>query len=315
MIVDNLIVTGGLGFIGKNFCERICGNYKNKYIIDRGTYASDLDFYYRILKGAGWELIIADVNEIGEISRIRGLENMLIVNFAAESHVDHSFSNANHFMKANALGTLSVLDFCRETNARLIHISTDEIYGEVIGNPATEDSLLNPSNPYSATKAAADLLAQTYARCFNVDVKTIRANNVFGSGQLSEKVIPKAVEYASLGKKFEIHGQKDLRRHFLHTSDFTSAIVCIIDTWDECEHRIFNIAGNESYLIRELVCRIYEHLGVSQDLVINGEDRAFNDTEYSINDDRLRGLGWAPKVDFWKAIRSICDERSYFLGR
>lgn len=315
MKVDNLVVTGGLGFIGKNFCDVIGNNYKTKLIIDKGTYASDLDFYYKNLKPKGWKLIICDVNEIAELDQIHGLANLLIINFAAESHVDHSFSNANHFMKANALGTLAILDYARKTNAKLIHISTDEVYGEVTNSAATEESLLNPTNPYSATKASADLLAQTYCRCFGVDVKVIRANNVFGRGQLSEKVIPKAVEFATQKKQFEIHGNKNLKRHFLHTDDFTTAVQYIIDTWNTCEHRIFNISGNESYRIRDIVNYIYHYLGASPELVITGEDRAFNDQEYLINDDRLRALGWNPKVDFWNEIRFICDNRSYFSGR
>ena len=315
MKIDNLVVTGGLGFIGKNFCDVVEDNYKNKFIIDKGTYASDLDFYYKNLKPNGWKLIISDINEISEIYQMQDLANLLIINFAAESHVDHSFSNASHFMKANASGTLAVLDYVRETNSKLIHISTDEVYGEVTNSVATEESLLNPTNPYSATKAAADLLAQTYYRCFGVDVKLLRANNVFGRGQLSEKVIPKAVKFATQKKQFEIHGKKNLKRHFLHTDDFTSAVQCIMKTWYTCDHRIFNISGNEGHYIRDLVNYIYDYLGASQELVILGKDRAFNDEEYSINDDRLRSLGWGPKVDFWNEIRFICDNRSYFSGR
>ena len=315
MISENLVVTGGLGFIGKNFCDVFDGQYENKFIIDKGTYASDLDFYYKKLKPSGWKLIISDINDIAGVRQISGLDNLLIINFAAESHVDHSFSNAHHFMKANALGTLAILDYARDSKAKLIHISTDEVYGEVTGDAATEESLLNPTNPYSAAKASADLLAQTYLRCFGVDVKIIRANNIFGPGQLSEKVIPKAVEFAILGKRFEIHGEKNLKRHFLHTTDFTSAIEIILDTWDACEYRVFNISGNESYLIRELVTYIYGYLDAPKSLVVSGKDRAFNDEEYSINDDKIRSLGWSPKVDFWGAIRSICDERAYFRGQ
>ncbi len=308
---ENIIITGGLGFIGKNFCDFLDTDYKNKIIIDKCTYASDLDFYHEKLKKAGWKLIVSDINKISDIDELKGLKKLLIINFAAESHVDNSFTNAKYFLKANALGTLSVLDFVRSNGAKLIHISTDEVYGEVTEKPATEESLLNPTNPYSATKAAADLLAQTYQKCFNIDLKIIRANNIYGRRQLSEKVIPKAIKHATLKKQFNIHGNKNPKRHFLHTHDFARAIECIIKTWHTCPYRVFNISGEESFYIKELIEKIYDYLKAPKNLILTGKDRPFNDMEYLINDQKLRDLGWKPEVDFWPEIFKLCDERSY----
>jgi dTDP-glucose 4,6-dehydratase len=311
----NIIITGGLGFIGKNFACEVSAEFDRKIIIDVVTYASDLDFFYSMLKPLGWELIVADINEIQNIPALQTLENPIIINFAAESHVDRSFSNAKHFLMTNTAGTLAVLEFCRRQKFKLIHISTDEVYGEVTGVGACENSPLMPTNPYSATKAAADMLVQTFTKCFSVNAKIIRANNIFGSRQLVEKVIPKAIMKAGQKEPFFIQGKKDLSRHFLHTKDFSRALMKILETWASCEHQIFNIAADNVVSIRTLVETIYSYQDAPLNLIQFGPDRPFNDSEYCIDDSRIRSLGWRPLECFEHKLRELCFDGEFFEGQ
>ena len=308
----NIIVTGGLGFIGKNFCESVSEIYVKKFVIDKVTYASDLDFFYEVLKPKGWKLIVADIVDIENYRHILE-QNHLVVNFAAESHVDSSFNNVDRFTHSNTLGTQKVIEFCLKYHHRLLHISTDEVYGEQAGAAVDETHILSPTNPYSATKAAADLFVQTYIKCFNLDAKIVRANNIFGPRQLVEKVIPKAIFCAQNQLEFQLHGTKEIRRHFLHTSDFNNALQIIVQSWDQSSHRIFNIASDNDVSIRELVEKIYKLFSITCDKIEIGQDRPFNDQQYAINDDRLRQLGWSPSRDFWIEIQKLCSENSYLL--
>lgn len=310
----NIVVTGGLGFIGKNFCASVSEKYVGKFIIDKVTYASDLDFFYDVLKPKGWKLIVADIVDIGNY-RNNLVQNCLVVNFAAESHVDSSFSNVDRFTHSNALGTQKVIEFCLNNHHRLLHISTDEVYGEQAGAAVDETHILAPTNPYSATKAAADLFVQTYIKCFNLDAKIVRANNIFGPRQLVEKVIPKTILHAQNQLNFQLHGSKEIRRHFLHTSDFNNALQIIVQSWDQSSDRIFNIASDNDVSIRELVQKIYNLFSLGSDKIEIGPDRPFNDQQYAINDDRLRRLGWRPTRDFWIEIDKLCAESSYLLPR
>ena len=197
---------------------------------------------------------------------------------------------------------------------KLLHISTDEVYGEITGVGVKESALLNPTNPYSATKAAADILVQTYIRCFKVDAKIVRANNIFGERQYFEKVIPKAMYRACANKPFRIHGSKNLKRHFLHTKDFYSALSLIYKKWEENTNQIFNIGAEQAIPIRELVSYIYGLYKRNNNLISVGEDRPFNDVEYQVNDELIRSLGWYPKASFWDEIDQLCRKNDIFVG-
>ena len=311
MQVKRLIVTGGLGFIGKNYCALEEKWNCDKVILDKVTYASDLDFYYEHLKPRGWRLLVADTSDLNSLPPDSFFCKSLILNFAAESHVDRSFSNAAVFLRSNALGTLNLVEKALKSSSRLLHISTDEVYGEILTDSVDESAVLNPTNPYSATKAAGDILVQTYIKCFGLQAKVIRANNIFGPRQLDEKVIPKAIHAALQGDIFYVHGTKDLRRSFLHSSDFAAALDIVLDSWQESEFNLFNVAGEVDVSIRELVERIYTFCGADLSLIKIGEDRPFNDGAYQINDQRLRQLGWKPRANFWVELKDLCISRSY----
>ena len=308
-----LLVTGGLGFIGKNFCKYFSFEYDEKIIIDKVSYASDLEFFNSDLKPAGWKLIVNDISNIKDIKDILGTHSIDIVHFAAESHVDNSFELSELFLKENTLSTLKLLNYINSSDAeiRLLHISTDEVYGQVSGSAATELTRLHPTNPYAATKAAGDLLAQTYRTCFNLNLKIIRANNIYGPRQFEEKLIPKAILNSKRSKNFVLHGTKKVKRHFVHVEDFVNAIEVVFTNWDTDKFYIYNIAGDVSYLISNIVSEIYSQNGLmpSQFIAI-GPDRHFNDIEYHVNDSRIRALGWKPKKDFWKELMKLNQQSS-----
>ena len=311
MMDRNILVTGGLGFIGKNFCALNSDRYQSKFILDKVTYASDLDFYHEVLKPAGWVLIVSDIVEINKVDYLRKVENLTVVNFAAESHVDASFGNSDLFYQSNVFGALRTSEFCLANNYSLLHISTDEVYGEQVSDKASEEDPLTPTNPYSAAKAAADILVQTYIKCFNLNAKILRPTNAYGPKQLNEKVIPKAIDAALNNEQFFIHGYKDLARHFLHVNDLSEGIQKVLDNWNEDMHTVYNISGAHVIKIRELVEFIYKFYDRNLGLIAVTDDRPFNDEMYNIDDQKIRNLGWSPQEDFWQNIELLCLSESF----
>ena len=313
-----LVVTGGLGFIGKNFCRETNIDADDKIIIDLFTSVSDVNFYRDFLKDLGWKLIKSDSAEISKLIDDSEYSHIDIFNFAAESHVDNSFHDVGLFLSRNVSSTVSVLDWVRglKADARLFHISTDEVYGEIIDSAASEDHKFNPTNPYAASKASADLMVQTYGHSFNVPYAIVRANNVYGSRQYVEKLIPKAIFCASKGLPFDVHGSGLQRRHFLHTSDFTRALEVIEQKFDRemlSGRNIYNIAGDSELTVIDVVTRIYQMLDCSEQLISVGrQDRPFNDQRYFVDDSKLRSLGWRPLRDFNEVLTDLVHKKDYF---
>ena len=307
---ETIIVTGGLGFIGKNICRYLSEHFSRKLIIDKVTYASDLDYYHDELKTLGWELIRCDINAIDQIVDQIPSE-AIVLNLAAESHVDKSFENVKDFISSNVLGVQKLATYCINANHRLLHISTDEVYGEQTEHAVDECCPLSPTNPYSATKAAGDIFVQTYSRCFGLDAKIIRANNIFGARQLDEKLIPKAIKFASGKQIFYLHGKKELRRHFLHTDDLARALMVVLRNWTSDTNKIYNIAGDFEVLVSDVVRFVYARIGCDDTYIEYTNDRPFNDTRYMINDNVIRSLGWAPNINFWSELEKLCDDLSF----
>lgn len=307
------IVTGGLGFIGKNICKDLKYVYDKIIIVDSVNYASDLPFY-EVHLSSFCDLVIQRVKDLKLESYVELYERLDILHFASESHVDNSFNNGSDFVLRNTYDTAVLLEQVKhfKTNVRLVHISTDEVYGERIHDPAKEEDPLLPTNPYSASKAAADILAQTYIRCFDIDAVILRANNVYGCRQHVEKLIPKAIKYAHSARKFPIHGNGKQLRHFLNTQDLSDAILLCLTHWDDLPYNIFNIAGDNEYFIIDIVSKIYGYFDLDVENFIQFvDDRPFNDLRYWVDDNRLRSLGWAPKVDFDKTLAKLCLDLSF----
>jgi|TARA_B110000483_G_scaffold216395_1_gene267861 dTDP-glucose 4,6-dehydratase len=296
----NILITGGLGFIGSNFINYIFSNDKfsfNKLInIDKESYCSN---YNPInVKSEKYKYIKADINNKNFISFILKEYNIThIIHFAAQSHVDNSFDNSLDYTTDNVRGTHILLDCVKNVNKDIvfIHFSTDEVYGESIDKDdiKTENNLLLPTNPYAASKAAAEMYVNSYKKSYNLKTIILRCNNVFGLNQYPEKVIPKFIKQINENKKITIHGKGESIRDFIYVDDVTEAILVIINKGKIGE--IYNISGEIKISIIDLAKLIIKKEDY-ENYIEYVDDRPFNDKRYEINSDKLKNLGWKVKM-------------------
>src|SRR5574338_220712 len=252
------LVTGCLGFIGRHFVDLALANGHYVIGVDAETYASDTSLikWWSTTQPAKFKYIKADICELDHISDVDA-----IVNFAAETHVDNSIMDSTKFVKTNFLGVQRLLELVRSKRnyemPRFIQISTDEVYGDIgfMDSPSMETDPLKPSSPYSASKAAADLLIQSYARTYKINYNIIRPSNCYGPHQYPEKLIPKTIRHLALNKPIPVHGEGDQIRSWLHVEDAADAILHIIDKG--LNGSIYNISG-ESYTVLEIIQFIVE---------------------------------------------------------
>jgi len=297
---ENILVTGGCGFIGSNFINIYKNLYSNINIIniDKIDYCSNKDNINHD------KLIIGNINNKELILYILNEYNIdTVINFAAQTHVDNSFGNSLQFTQDNINGTHNLLECCREYNKikKFIHISTDEIYGEVDLNdsPCNEKSLLNPTNPYAATKAATEFIVKSYYYSFKLPIVITRSNNVYGPRQYPEKVIPKFITLLKNNKKCTIQGTGETRRNFIHVNDVATALDHIIKYG--LINSIYNIGTNNEYSVLEIAEKIINILKPNEDYnnyIEYISDRNFNDYRYYIDSTELKKLGWNEQVNF-----------------
>lgn len=298
-----LFLTGALGFAGKHYYK----NYKNEWdkiiVYDKGTYASDLSFFKKYKRKKD-KLVKGDVCDFKKLFKSIPSKSY-VIHFAAESHVDNSFSTSLIFTKTNSLGTHTLLEVCRlKKNKKITIISTDEVYGETRNIKKNEKSILEPTNPYSASKTSADIISQTYFKCYKMPISIVRANNLYGDYQYIEKIIPATVNAINKGKKLTIHGKGANIRNFLHVDDFASAVQII--TLKSKSGEIFNVKGKFKIKIIDLI----KKLSKIADKKISKfskfvKDRPFNDFTYNISDKKIKKLGWKEKRSFNKEIVKI----------
>lgn len=304
-----IIVTGGLGFIGSNFIRYQLENYKDVEIInvDAMKYGSnpmnlkdlEKDERYRFIKGD-----ITDYNLISKL--IKGVD--VVVNFAAETHVDRSISNPESFLKTNVFGTFTILESIRKNNpnVRLIHIGTDEVYGDIIKGSFTENDRLKPSSPYSATKASADMLVLSYARTYGIDAIITRCTNNYGPYQFPEKLIPKTVIRAYMGKKIPVYGTGKNVRDWLYVGDHCTAIDLVMREGEKGE--VYNISSGEEKSVLDVVNEILDVMGKKKELIEFVEDRPGHDLRYSLDSTKIRSkLGWKPRTNFKEGIKKTVE--------
>ncbi len=305
---NKLVITGGLGFAGKNFYLLNRHKWKNIIIIDKNTYASDLK-YFKKIKLKNHKLVLADICKKHLYEKYID-NNTILIHFAAESHVDKSFNSSLNFTINNTFGSHVLLEICRKKKPKkIIFISTDEVYGETL-KFKNEKSLLEPTNPYSASKAGADLLAQTYIKSFNLPIIIIRSNNLYGNRQFSEKIIPAIIKAIVKRSRVLIHGKGQTSRHFLHIEDFCNAINLIINKSKLRE--IYNIRGKTCYKIIELVKKMCEIAKIHYKSCYKFiEDRPFNDKVYKISVSKLKKLGWKENKKFEVEISKLIKEKSF----
>ena len=308
-------VTGCLGFIG-SYVTRACLK-KGWYVkgVDKMTYAANKDLLEEFKSYPNFSFVHCDINELKFL-----YDCDFVINTAAETHVGNSIASSTEFVKSNIDGVHNLLELIKNHRGEntqkpiLLHFSTDEVYGDIEKGAHDEEHLLKPSNPYSATKAAADMLVMAWGRTHNVPYMIIRPTNNYGIGQYVEKLIPKAVKLLSLGRKIPLHNGGLPYRNWLHASDTAEAVITLIEKGQIGE--IYNVAGGFEQQNIETVKQVITEFNQ----IINWEDfhniehyidfscnRKGQDVRYSLDDSKIRNLGWEPKSVFTEEIPRIVN--------
>jgi dTDP-glucose 4,6-dehydratase len=303
-------ITGCLGFIG-SYVTRLC--------LERGWYVKGVDkVTYAANRG-----LLSEFSEYGENftfleSDINDLEFLYdcdyVVNIAAETHVGNSIVDSVDFVNSNICGVHTLLELLRNYRQEgksipiFLHFSTDEVYGDISKGEHIESDLLKPSNPYSATKAAADMLILAWARTYKCPYIIVRPTNNYGIGQYVEKLVPKVCKYLKLGRKIPLHNDGSPIRNWLHAEDTANAIITVIESG--VRNEIYNIAGGFEQSNRRTITKIISNYLNTEDFDIKEHidlsySREGQDARYALNDNKLRSLGWEPKKEFDKEIGSI----------
>jgi dTDP-glucose 4,6-dehydratase len=291
-----LLVAGGAGFIGSNYVRRRLAEHPDDRVVvlDKLTYAgrrenlADLDV-------ARWELVEADIAD-REAARgaIEGCD--VVVNFAAESHVDRSIETPGEFITTDVYGTYVLLEAARDSGVRHLQVSTDEVYGDFELGSATEESLLNPSSPYSASKAGGDLLVSAFARTYGAEALIIRASNNYGPRQHPEKLIPLCILNALAGDPLPVYGDGMQVRNWLYVEDCCAAIDTVLERGEPGQ--VYNVGGPDEQPNLEVVKRILALTDRDESLIEYVKDRPGHDRRYSLSAARLEALGWKAAVRF-----------------
>jgi len=286
-----VLVTGGAGFIGSHFVRRLLAEGDEVVVLDKLTYAGNP----ANLEGLSVSLVVGDIADAELVARAAEGCHAL-VNFAAETHVDRSILGAAEFVHTNVLGTQTLLEWARSTGARLVHVSTDEVYGDLeAGGRSVETDPLRPSSPYSASKAAGDVLVPAYVRTYGVNASVTRGANTYGPRQHPEKLIPLFTANALDGLPLPVYGDGRQHREWLHAEDHCAAIHLVLR--EGVPGEIYNVGGEDFENI-EVTRRIVELTGADPALITYVEDRAGHDRRYALDDGKLRSLGWQPAHSF-----------------
>jgi len=311
----SILITGGCGFIGSNTLTYLANKYSNiKFVnLDKLDYCSR-EANVRIKDTSNYTFYKGNINDTELVSNILKKHNIdSIIHFAAQTHVDNSFGNSVQFTQDNVLGTHNLLECCKEYGKlkRFIHISTDEVYGEVSDDHLgceEESSLLNPTNPYAATKASAEFVVRSYMHSFKLPIIITRGNNVYGPHQYPEKLIPRFTLQLLNNEKCTVHGQGSSKRNFIHVDDTATAIETILFKGTPGE--IYNIGTNNEYNVMQISYMLVKKLKPNDkldDWVTFTKDRNFNDHRYNVKALKLTNLGWSEKVKFDEGIAATIE--------
>ena len=296
-------VTGCLGFIGYHVTKACLD--KGWYVrgVDRGTYAANWNLLPELKK---YDTFTFEHKDINELDRIYDCD--YFINTAAETHVDNSLEESDTFVRSNINGVHHILKLINQKKYRrpiLLHFSTDEVYGDIDEGSHTEEDVLCPSNPYSATKAAADMLIMAWGRSHKLPYVIVRPTNNYGIGQYVEKLIPKTCKFLTVGKKIDLHNNGTPVRTWLHASDTASAVITIIEAG--VVNEIYNISGayqTENINVVKKILELFKAKGQYENYITHME-RQGQDVRYSIDDSKLQALGWKPKAVFDKELKNI----------
>jgi dTDP-glucose 4,6-dehydratase len=300
-----ILITGGCGFIGSNFIRYFSSKYPSAEIlnVDKLTYAGNLQNLQGLEKRKGYRFVKADIANAGQIKRIfKNFKPEVVVNFAAESHVDRSITAPGAFLKTNFLGVGVLLNCALEYGVeRFVQISTDEVYGSIMRGKFREDSVLKPSSPYSASKAAADGLAMAYYKTYGLPVVITRSSNNYGPYQFPEKFIPLVIFNAMEDKKIPVYGDGQQVRDWIYVEDNCRAIDLVLRRGKIGE--IYNIGGQYERTNIYVIKKILRTLSKPATLIEYVKDRPGHDRRYALSIAKIKGhLGWRPRVSFESGI-------------
>jgi dTDP-glucose 4,6-dehydratase len=293
-----LLVCGGAGFIGSTFARlRVLENRDEVTVYDKLTYAGREENLRPVAEEPGFRFVRGAIED-GEAlaAALDDLRPDAIVNFAAETHVDRSIAEPDAFVRTHALGTYVLLEAARERGLRYVQVSTDEVYGSIEVGTFTEESPLAPSSPYSATKAGADLLVQSYFHTYGLPVSLCRGSNNYGPYQYPEKLIPLMILNALHGDPLPVYGDGMQVRNWIHAEDFSRAIGHVLEHGEPGE--VYNAGGPDEEANMAVVQRIVELTGADPGLIEHVTDRPGHDRRYSLSSEKVRALGWEPRVRF-----------------
>jgi len=320
--MNNILITGGCGFIGSNFINFFYNHVDNYKIINLDAMyycACETNVKKEIRESDRYKLVKGNLCSYDLVYHIiHDYKIEYIIHFAAQSHVQNSFDDSLQYTKDNIVGTHNLLEVCRKYGKikRFIHVSTDEVYGESmiseIENKKNEESILCPTNPYAATKAGAELIAQSYYHSFNLPIIITRGNNVYGANQYPEKIIPRFIKQLKEDKKVTIQGDGSNIRAFIHVMDVARAFALILEKGEIGE--IYNIGSddNEEYSVLEIAKILIKKIKKTDEY--NGhieyiEDRPFNDKRYYISNEKIKKLGWDIIENFEEGINNLIDNK------
>ena len=302
-------ITGCLGFIGSYVTQACLEQGWYVFGIDKCTYASNIDKLSEFNKNPRFKFEDKDICDLDRL-----VDCDYFINTAAETHVDNSIRKSDDFVHSNICGVHNILELLRKYKKEgyvlptFLHFSTDEVYGDISNGDHVESDLLKPSNPYAATKAAADQLITAWSRTYDLPYIIVRPTNNYGCGQYVEKLIPKACKFLSLGRKIPLHNNGTPIRNWLHAKDTARAVIKIVES--KAKNEIYNIAGGFEQSNLSTVYKIIEEFYFDQEFTCSDKidfnvHRPGQDVRYALNDSKIRALGWKPECIFDEEIKSI----------
>lgn len=301
--MENILVTGGAGFIGGNFVHYMAATYPNYHLynVDILTYAGDLTKHQAIENNENYSFVHLDIADRQAVEALfERVDFSYIVHFAAESHVDRSIADPEIFIRTNVLGTQVLLEAAKRASIKkFVHVSTDEVYGELDFDPTTfftEQTPLQPSSPYSASKASSDLLVRAYYETYGLPVNITRCSNNYGPYHFPEKLIPLTISRVLTDQTVPVYGDGKNVRDWLHVYDHCTAIDLVMHNGALGE--VYNIGGHNEQTNLQVVRTILQALGKSENLIEFVEDRLGHDKRYAIDPTKIEQLGWRPVYDF-----------------
>jgi dTDP-glucose 4,6-dehydratase len=313
--MQKILFTGALGFIGSNLVEFLCERYENIkiFVLDKICYSSNFfliekwkEKYGRKIEFIIYDILEMEVEKLRDIIKKNGVDT--VIHFASETHVGESFERPLDFTKNNVVGTHILLESCRNQRIeKFIYMSTDEVYGESCFHQyADENAKLDPTSPYSSSKACAEILVRCYWKCYNIPIITVRSNNVFGKYQYPDKIIPRFIMLLLKGRECTIQGSGLNTRNYIYIDDFCEAFLTVMKKGKIGE--TYNIATEDEISNIVVARKIIEKMGfIPEERIVFCKDRLYNDPCYHICADKLRSIGWKQKISFDEGLRRTIE--------